>query len=117
MEHQVNLFMGSDCHIEHSIRFMKGDLGLTCGQFNSAEAEGRVQVSRRNGADSFLVLVGLARVGRNGTGKASWLVEQRQTDAGSSPQAGCGTFVEFGMEQASTQTSWKVVGASRRNEV
>jgi hypothetical protein len=26
------------------IRFMKGDLGLTCGQFNSTEAEGRVQV-------------------------------------------------------------------------
>jgi hypothetical protein len=23
---------------------MKGDLGLTCGQFNSTEAEGRVQV-------------------------------------------------------------------------
>lgn len=30
--------------VEHSIRFMKGDLGLTCGQFNSIEAEGRVQV-------------------------------------------------------------------------
>jgi len=30
--------------VEHSIRFMKGDLGLTCGQFNSTEAEGRVQV-------------------------------------------------------------------------
>src|SRR5262249_11340323 len=30
--------------IEHSIRFMKGELGLTCGQFNSAEAEGRGQV-------------------------------------------------------------------------
>ena len=30
--------------VEHSIRFMKGDLGLTCGQFNSVEAEGRVQV-------------------------------------------------------------------------
>jgi len=30
--------------IEHSIRFMKGELGLTCGQFNGPEAEGRVQV-------------------------------------------------------------------------
>ena len=30
--------------VDHSIRFMKGDLGLTCGQFNSTEAEGRVQV-------------------------------------------------------------------------
>ena len=30
--------------VKHSIRFIKGDLGLTCGQFNSAEAEGRVQV-------------------------------------------------------------------------
>jgi hypothetical protein len=30
--------------IEHSIRFLKGELGLTCGQFNGPEAEGRVQV-------------------------------------------------------------------------
>src|SRR5262249_24887939 len=30
--------------VEHSMRFMKDDLGLTCGQFNSLEAEGRVQV-------------------------------------------------------------------------
>jgi DDE superfamily endonuclease len=30
--------------VEHSIRFLKGDLGLTSGQFNSLEAEGRVQV-------------------------------------------------------------------------
>jgi hypothetical protein len=30
--------------VEHGIRFMKGDLGLTCGQFNGPEAEGRVQV-------------------------------------------------------------------------
>jgi len=29
--------------IEHSIRFMKGELGLTSGQFNGPEAEGRVQ--------------------------------------------------------------------------
>jgi Transposase DDE domain len=30
--------------VEHSIRFLKGDLGLTCGQFNGLAAEGRVQV-------------------------------------------------------------------------
>src|SRR5262249_22680113 len=30
--------------IEHSIRFLKRELGLTAGQFNSTEAEGRVQV-------------------------------------------------------------------------
>jgi Transposase DDE domain len=30
--------------IEHSIRFQKRELGLTAGQFNSTEAEGRVQV-------------------------------------------------------------------------
>lgn len=30
--------------VEHGIRFLKGDLGLTCGQFNGLEAEGRVQV-------------------------------------------------------------------------
>ena len=30
--------------IEHSIRFLKGELGATCGQFNGQAAEGRVQV-------------------------------------------------------------------------
>jgi DDE superfamily endonuclease len=30
--------------IEHSIRFLKRELGLTAGQFNSTEAEGRLQV-------------------------------------------------------------------------
>lgn len=30
--------------IEHSIRFLKGELGATCGQFNGPAAEGRVQV-------------------------------------------------------------------------
>ena len=30
--------------IEHSIRFLKSELGLTCGQFNSVEAEGRIQI-------------------------------------------------------------------------
>jgi len=102
--------------VEHSIRLLNGDLGLTCGQFNSAEAEGRVQVSRRDGADRFLVLVGLARVGRARTRKSSGLVAQGQVDAGSHPKTGGRTFVECWMEQASTQTSRKVAGASRRNE-
>lgn len=31
-------------NIEHSIRFLKHDLGLIAGQFNSTEAEGRIQV-------------------------------------------------------------------------
>lgn len=30
--------------IEHSIRFLKGELGMTAGQFNGPAAEGRVQV-------------------------------------------------------------------------
>lgn len=42
--------------VEHSIRFMKGDLGLTCGQFNSTEAEGRVQVWVEMVATSFWFL-------------------------------------------------------------
>jgi hypothetical protein len=46
--------------IEHSIRFLKGQLGATCGQFNGAAAEGRMQVSRRIGSDGFLAAVGVA---------------------------------------------------------
>lgn len=30
--------------IEHSIRFLKGELGMTAGQFNGPAAEGRVQI-------------------------------------------------------------------------
>jgi hypothetical protein len=45
--------------VEHSIRFMKGDLGLTCGQFNSVEAEGRVEVWVEMVATAFWFLWGL----------------------------------------------------------
>jgi len=53
--------------VEHSIRFMKGDLGLTCGQFNSTEAEGRVQVWVEMAATGFWffwALRALAETGR-----------------------------------------------------
>ena len=42
--------------IEHSIRFQKGELGLTAGQFNSTEAEGRVQVWVEMVATAFWLL-------------------------------------------------------------
>jgi len=63
--------------VEHSIRFLKGDLGLTCGQFNSTEAEGRVQVSRRDGGDGLLVFAGLARAGTDCRREAPGLVAER----------------------------------------
>ena len=51
--------------IEHSIRFLKHELGLIAGQFNSIEAEGRVQVWVEMVATAFWflwALGGLAKV-------------------------------------------------------
>jgi len=42
-----------------SSEFMKGDLGLTCGQFNSAKAEGRVEVWVEMVATAFCFLCAL----------------------------------------------------------
>jgi hypothetical protein len=50
--------------IEHSIRFMKSELGLTCGQFNSIAAEGRVQVWVEMVATVFWFLWALCRMAK-----------------------------------------------------
>ena len=50
--------------IEHSIRFMKGELGLTSGQFNGPEAEGRVQVWVEVVATAFWFLWALRALAR-----------------------------------------------------
>ena len=42
--------------IEHGIRFLKGELGATCGQFNGEAAEGRVQVWVEMVATAFWLL-------------------------------------------------------------
>lgn len=94
--------------IEHSLRFMKSELGLTCGQFNSIAAEGRVQVSRRDGGHRLLVLVGLVWDRERRRPTSSQVVAPWQIDAGSSQKNGRGTFVELGMEQTSTQSPGKV---------
>lgn len=42
--------------IEHTIRFLKGELGATSGQFNSQAAEGRIQVWVEMAATAFWLL-------------------------------------------------------------
>lgn len=45
--------------VEHSLRFMKGDLGLTAGQFNGADAIARVQLWVELVATAFWLLFAL----------------------------------------------------------
>lgn len=103
--------------IQHSLRFMKGELGLTCGQFNSLEAEGRVQVWVEMVATAFWFLWALRALAQDRTRASSRLVAERQIDAGSSPQAGDGTFVEFAVAQARAQNPRKVGRASCRDDL
>jgi len=51
--------------IEHSIRFLKAELGATCGQFNSLAAEGRVQIWVEIAATAFWFLWVLRDLARN----------------------------------------------------
>ncbi len=55
--------------IEHSIRFLKGELGVTCGQFNGQAAEGRVQVWVELVATAFWLLWGLSDLAKARTEK------------------------------------------------
>jgi hypothetical protein len=55
--------------IEHSIRFLKGELGATCGQFNGQAAEGRVQVWVELVATAFWLLWVLRDLAQSNTEK------------------------------------------------
>ena len=53
---QAEAIYGERFSIEHSLRFLKAELGATCGQFNGLAAEGRVQVWVEVGATAFWLL-------------------------------------------------------------
>lgn len=93
--------------IEHSIRFMKQELGLTSGQFNGPEAEGRVQTWVEVVATVFWllwVLRSLAAAQR--TGLPAWW-RSRKLTPGAMRRLAAGLLLRFGWE-AATQTARKV---------
>jgi hypothetical protein len=55
--------------VEHSIRFLKGELGATCGQFNGKAAEGRAQVWVEMAATSYWLLWALRDLAKTNTEK------------------------------------------------
>ncbi|HKA18777.1 MAG TPA: hypothetical protein VKN18_10835 [Blastocatellia bacterium] len=110
MEHQVNLFMGSDCHIEHSIRFMKGDLGLTCGQFNSTEAEGRVQVWVEMVATAFWFLWALRAMAETEGEKLPGWWRSGKLTPGAVRRLAAGLLLSLGWSKPEPKTRGKSLG-------
>jgi hypothetical protein len=96
--------------VEHSIRFMKGDLGLTCGQFNSAEAEGRVQVWVELVATAFWflwALRGLAETERENL--PGWWRSGKLTP-GAVRRLAAGLLLSFGWSKPQPKTRGKSPG-------
>ena len=96
--------------VEHSIRFMKGDLGLTCGQFNSTEAEGRVQVWIEMVATAFWFLWALRSLAKTETEKLpGWWRSDKMTP-GAIRRLAAGLLLSLGWSSPEPKTRGKSVG-------
>jgi DDE superfamily endonuclease len=96
--------------VEHSIRFMKGDLGLTCGQFNSAEAEGRVQVWVEMVATAFWFLWALRAMAETEGEKLPGWWRSGKLTPGAVRRLAAGLLLSLGWSKPEPKTRGKSVG-------
>jgi len=96
--------------IEHSIRFLKQELGLTAGRFSSVEAEGRVQVWTEMVATSFWNLWALAGlVDEENRNIPKWWRGNKITP-GAVRRMACGLLMEFGWSKPESKPRGKSPG-------
>ena len=96
--------------VEHSIRFMKGDLGLTCGQFNSAEAEGRVQVWVEMVATAFWFLWALRALAETEREKLPGWWRSGKLTPGAVRRLAAGLLLSLGWSKPEPKTRGKSLG-------
>src|SRR4029453_6552146 len=96
--------------VEHSIRFMKGDLGLTCGQFNSTEAEGRVQVWVEMVATAFWFLWALRAMAESEGEKLPGWWRSGKLTPGAVRRLAAGLLLSLGWSRPEPKTRGKSVG-------
>src|SRR4030095_13649470 len=103
--------------VEHSIRFIKGDLGLTCGQFNSTEAEGRVQVWVEVAAPGFWFLGALrAMAETEGESLPGWWRRGKLTP-GAVRRLAAGLLLRLGWSKPEPKTRGKSPGRDKRTTI
>jgi hypothetical protein len=96
--------------VEHSIRFMKGDLGLTCGQFNGTEAEGRVQVWVEMVATSFWFLWALRAMAETEREKLPGWWRSGKLTPGAVRRLAAGLLLSLGWSKPEPKTRGKSPG-------
>lgn len=96
--------------VEHSIRFMKGDLGLTCGQFNSIEAEGRVQVWVEMVATAFWFLWALRAMAETEGEKLPGWWRSGKLTPGAVRRLAAGLLLSLGWSRPEPKTRGKSMG-------
>jgi hypothetical protein len=96
--------------VEHSIRFMKGDLGLTCGQFNSTEAEGRVQVWVEMVATTFWFLWALRAMAETEREKIPGWWRNGKLTPGAVRRLAAGLLLSLGWSKPEPKTRGKSLG-------
>jgi hypothetical protein len=96
--------------VEHGIRFMKGDLGLTCGQFNSTEAEGRVQVLVEMAATAFWFLWALRAMAETEGEKLPGWWRSGKLTPGAVRRLSAGFLLSLGWSRPEPKTRGKSVG-------
>ena len=96
--------------VEHSIRFMKGDLGLTCGQFNSTEAEGRVQVWVEMVATAFWFLWALRALAQTEREKLPGWWRSGKLTPGAVRRLAAGLLLSLGWSKPEPKTRGKSPG-------
>lgn len=96
--------------IEHSIRFLKGELGVTCGQFNGVAAEGRVQVWVELVATAFWLLWALRDLARAGAQKLPGWWRSGKLTPGAVRRMAAGLLLGFGWSRPQPKPRGKSPG-------
>lgn len=96
--------------IEHSIRFLKGELGATCGQFNGEAAEGRVQVWVELVATAFWLLWVLRDLATANTEKLPGWWRSGNLTPGAVKKVAAGLLLGFGWSKPQPKPRGKSPG-------
>jgi hypothetical protein len=100
--------------VEHGIRFMKRDLGLTAGQFNSLAAEGRVQVWVEMVGCAFWFLWALSGLAKIADQKLilGWWKKEKITH-GAVRRLAAGLLLKFGWKKPQSKPRGKSPGRAK----
>ena len=96
--------------IEHSIRFLKGELGATCGQFNGPAAEGRVQVWVELVATALWLLWALRELAQGNTEQLPGWWRRGKLTPGAVRRMAAGLLLSFGWSKPQPKPRGKSPG-------